>query len=265
MLRIIDPTDSDNDVGRASYKIPRVVKEMTKLKRKIRHLGPGMEEWELDQLLGGTPAEKEKFLRQKAHQDRNNRAMHLKMQKRIRKAEKKKNPSKAVQKTIARMKEKCEEFIIRRPGFAAEVARADYLLKATGGPEQDLPGSEQRLNRDTLMINPGEENIIQPRAPEESATTGLQNDEKLASMEDEGKSFEQLEREAKHAATIAKKREKRERLLQKRAERKRQEKEKKAQRRMEEEAKRLKRKEEESANPRPKAGKKVIEKEEVRN
>lgn len=257
MLRIIDPTDSDNDVGRASYKIPRVIREMTKLKRKIRNLGPGMEEWELDQLLGGTPAEKEKFLRQKAHQDRNNRAMHLKMQKRIRKAEKKKNPSKAVQKTIARMKEKCEEFIIRRPGFAAEVARADYLLKATGGPGQDLPGSKQRLSHDTLMISPGEENIIQPRTPEESATTGLQNHKKPASIEDEGKSFEQLEREAKHAATIAKKREKRERLLQKRAERKRQEKEKKAQRRMEDEAKRLKRKEEESANPRPKAGKTV--------
>jgi len=264
MLRIIDPTDSDNDVGRASYKIHRVIKEMTKLKQRIRQLGPGMEEWELDQLLSGTPAEKEKFLREKAHQDRSNRAMHLKMQKRIRKAEKKKNPSKAVQKTIARMKEKCEEFLIRRPGFAAEVARADYLLKATGGPEQDLPGPEQRPH-DTLMINPGEENIIQPRTPEESATTGLQNEEKPASIEDEGKSFEQLEREAKHAATIAKKREKRERLFQKRAERKRQEKEKKAQKRIEDEANRLKRKEEESANPRPKAGKKVIEKEEVRN
>ena len=259
MLRIMDPTDPENDVGMASYRIGKVIRGMAKLKRRIQDLGPGVEERELDKLLSGTPAEKASFLKQKIHQDRNNQAMNLKMQKRIRKLEKKKNLTKAAQKSLARMKEKHEEFITRRPGFAAELARADHLLKGTGGPEQDLPGLEQGPGRDTLMINPREENM-QPPTPGESATTKSQNDERPASIENEGKSFEELEREAKHAATIARKREKRAKILQKRAERKKAEREKKAQRKMEKEMNRLK-KEEESANTRPKASKKVIEQE----
>ncbi|PWW75094.1 hypothetical protein C7212DRAFT_297838 [Tuber magnatum] len=245
MLRIMDPTDPANGVSMASYRIGKVIGGMAKLKRRIQD-------------LSGTPAEKARFLKEKIHQGRNNHAMNLKMHKRIRKLEKKKNLTKAAQKSLARLKEKHEEFITRRPGFAAELARADHLLKGTGGPEQDLPGPKHGLGHDTSMINPREENM-QPPTPGESATTKSQNDERPAPIENEGKSFEELEREAKHAATIARKREKREKILQKRAEKKA-EKEKKAQRRMETEMNRLK-KEEESANTRPKASKKVIEQE----
>jgi len=267
----MDPTDPANDVGMASYRIGKVIRGMAKLKRRIQDLGPGVEERELDQLLSSTPAQKARSLKEKIHQGRNNHAMNLKMQKRIRKLEKKQNLTKGAQKSLARLKEKHEEFITRRPGFAAELARADHLLKGTGGPEQDLPGPEHGLGHDTPMINPREENM-QPPTPGESATTKSQNDERPALIENEGKSFEELEREAKHAATIARKREKREKMLRKRAERKKAEKEKKAQRRMETEKEkkaqrrmetemnRLK-KEEESANTRPKASKKVIEQE----
>jgi len=245
MLRIKDPTDPENDVGIASYKLQKVIKAMGKLRQKIQDLGPGMEEKELDQLLSGTPGEKTRFLKQKVHEDRNNQVMYLKLQKRVRKMENKTNPSKAMQKNLARMREKCEEFMARRPGFAAEMARADYLLKGAGGPERDLPGPERGLAHDTLMINPAEENM-QPQTPGESIATQSQNGERPASMEDnEGKSPWQLEKEAKHAATIAKKREKREKMLQKRAEKRRAEKEKKAQKRMEAEMNQLKKREEE--------------------
>ncbi|RPB01869.1 hypothetical protein L873DRAFT_1675502 [Choiromyces venosus 120613-1] len=267
MLRIMDPTDPENDVGRASHKVSRVFTAMVKLKGKIRRFGPDMNMGQLDYFLSATPAERKLFLKEKADQDRNNMKLHLKLQMRIRKAENK--TSKAAQRSLTMMLEKQEEFLARRPTFAAQVAKAEHLLKDSDSPEQDLV-SERGLNHDMPTIVPDKEEMQPQAAPEFDAAT-LENSEELVLLDDdeeEVKSPEQekMEREAKHAATIAKKREKRQKLFQRRRERKEKTKEMKVQKRIKEAEKKELKKQEESAKMALKAGKKAKTREkEARN
>ncbi|KAG0642423.1 hypothetical protein HOY80DRAFT_1036724 [Tuber brumale] len=252
MLRIIDPTDPENDVGKASYKIPKVVTAMKKLKEGIQNLGPDMEIPELDQLLSGTLGEKEILLKQKLYQDRNDRKMFQQMQRRIeraaRKAEKSGRTGKSVKNSLAKMRAKRDEFALRRPALASELARVASLRGDIGGPLQSHPGPGYGFGQDTIMISPVErgtpveEQTLWP-IPKELAETESQNNETPAPMQDENeeKSSEQLrsEKEAKHIATVEAKRVKREKILQKRREKSLLKKEKKARKRIEAEKRRL--------------------------
>ncbi|PWW78399.1 hypothetical protein C7212DRAFT_293384 [Tuber magnatum] len=227
MLRIFVPFDPGNDVGKGSHKIPRVVTAMIKLKQGMQRLGPDMEVSELDQLLGGTPAERERLLNQKAQQDRSNRKMQLQMQRRLRKAERKaekKTERKgklgpAATKSLEKLRAKYDQFIIRRPTLATEVARDVLRLQENADSEQSIPNPEHDFDHDTLMVG--------------------RDEREMGSTENADKSPEQLEREAKHAATIEKKRLKREKMLKEREARKKEKREKKAQKKMEAERKRL--------------------------
>ncbi|CAZ80557.1 unnamed protein product [Tuber melanosporum] len=263
MLRMVDPTDPDNDVGKAAYKIPKVITAMKKLRHGMENLGPDTGVSELDKLLSGTLGEKERYLKEKFHQDRNDRKMFRQMQKRIeeveRKAVKSGREGKSVKKSLARMRASRDEFARRRPALAAEFARPEPLPEDTGAPVHDPPGPGYDFDLDTLMIGPVEKEVSRwiPKEPTEAKS---QNDETLTPIMSGGKSPEQLQLErAKHIATIEAKRVRREKTLQKRHEKLLKKKEKKAQKKIAAEKKLLEG--EEELAKRPKASKVAAEKE----